>query len=91
MLKFLFSGIMGIRHENLGEGNMNYITIDKEKCKACYLCINECPKKLLKVSKETNNLGDHIVEFDDPDHQCLACAMCAMRCPDMAITGVFKG
>ena len=49
---------------------MNYITIDKEKCKACYLCINECPKKLLKVSKETNNLGNHIVEFDDPEHQC---------------------
>ena len=49
---------------------MNYITIDKEKCKACYLCINECPKKLLKVSKETNNLGNHIVEFDDPE-QCV--------------------
>ena len=70
---------------------MNYITIDKEKCKACYLCINECPKKLLKVSKETNNLGHHIVEFEDPEHECLACAMSAMRCPDMAITGVYKG
>ena len=70
---------------------MNYITVDKEKCKACYLCINECPKKLLKISEQTNKLGNHVVEFDDPNHVCLACAMCATRCPDMAITGVYKG
>lgn len=70
---------------------MSHITIDKEKCKACYLCINECPKKLLKVSSQTNNLGNKIVEFVDPDKSCLGCAMCAQRCPDLAITEVYKG
>lgn len=69
---------------------MNYITINGDKCKACYLCINECPKKLIRVSDKTNSLGNHIVEFEDPEHQCLACAMCATRCPDLAITGVYK-
>jgi len=70
---------------------MNYITIDRDKCKACYLCISECPKKLIKVSDKTNSLGNQVVEFDDPEHKCLASAMCATRCPDLAITGVYKG
>ena len=70
---------------------MSHIIIDQSKCKACYLCINECPKKLIKVSSETNNLGNKVVEFDDPQKQCLGCAMCAQRCPDLAITEVYKG
>ncbi len=70
---------------------MSYIVINKEKCKACYLCIEECPKKLLRVSKETNSLGNHVVEFNDPNNECLGCAMCATRCPDLAITEVYKG
>ncbi len=69
---------------------MNYITIDKNKCKACYLCVNECPKKLIKIGEDTNSLGQHVVEFDDKEHVCLGCAMCATRCPDLAITGVYK-
>lgn len=70
---------------------MSRIVIDKEKCKACYLCIKECPKKLIKISSETNKLGIHTVEFNDPDNVCLGCAMCAVRCPDLAITEVYKG
>ena len=70
---------------------MSYIVINKEKCKACYLCVDECPKKLLKISDETNSLGNRIVEFNDPKHECLGCAMCATRCPDLAIKEVYKG
>ncbi len=70
---------------------MSYIVIDKEKCKACYLCMEECPKKLLKISKDTNGLGNHVIEFNDPNHECLGCAMCATRCPDLAITEVYRG
>lgn len=67
---------------------MSYIKINKEKCKACYLCIDVCPKKLIKKSSETNNLGNFIVEFDDTENQCIGCAMCAIRCPDLAIEEV---
>ncbi len=70
---------------------MSRIVIDKEKCKACYLCINECPKQLIKISNDTNKLGVHTVEFNDPDNKCIGCAMCAMRCPDLAITEVYRG
>ncbi len=70
---------------------MSHIVIDKEKCKACYLCVKECPKNLIKVGEETNSLGNHVIKFDDPNHECLGCAMCAMRCPDLAIKEVYRG
>lgn len=70
---------------------MGRIVIDDTKCKACYLCIDECPKKLIKKSTKTNSLGDYMVEFQDPNNECLGCAMCATRCPDMAITEVYRG
>ena len=41
--------------------------------------------KLIKKSNKTNRLGDYLVEFDDKNNECIACAMCAKRCPDMAI------
>lgn len=70
---------------------MSNIVIDQNKCKACYLCIDECPKKLIKISDKTNNLGNRVVEFCDPNKECLGCAMCATRCPDLAITEVYRG
>ena len=70
---------------------MSHIVIDDDKCKVCYLCIDECPKKLIKVSEKTNNLGERIVEFCDPDGECLGCSMCATRCPDLAIKEVYRG
>ena len=70
---------------------MSHIVIDKERCKGCYLCVNECPKKLLKPGESVNELGVRTVEFNDPGHECLGCAMCARRCPDIAITEVYRG
>lgn len=69
---------------------MSHIKIDKKRCKACYLCIEVCPKKLIKKGSEANSLGHFPVIFEDPENQCIACAMCATRCPDMAITEVVK-
>lgn len=69
---------------------MSYIEIDKGKCKACYLCIDVCPKGLIKKSTEANALGHFPVEFEDSEHKCLGCAMCATRCPDLAIVKVVK-
>lgn len=67
---------------------MSQIKIDKNKCKACYLCVETCPKKLIKIGNETNKLGNFLVEFEDKNDECLGCAMCAVRCPDLAITEV---
>lgn len=69
---------------------MSYITIDKNKCKSCYLCIDICPKKLIKKADVAGVNGEKAVEFKDELKECLGCAACAMVCPDIAITDVFK-
>ena len=68
---------------------MGFIKINSSRCKSCYLCTETCPKNLIKKSDKTNRLGDFLVEFDDKNGECVACAMCAKRCPDLAIE-VFK-
>lgn len=73
-----------------GEFKMSYIKIDKKRCKACYLCIKECPKHLIVKSTEANSMGHFPVEFKDPENKCIGCAICATRCPDIAITEVVK-
>ena len=69
---------------------MSYIKIDAKKCKSCYLCIDVCPKKLIKKSDITGKTGENVVEFQDNDSQCLGCAQCALVCPDIAIVEVCK-
>ena len=68
---------------------MGRIEINKDRCKSCYLCVTTCPKGLIKKSDKTNRLGDYLVEFDDKNNEFIACAMCAKRCPDIAIS-VYK-
>ncbi len=70
---------------------MSYITIDKNKCKSCYLCMDVCPKKLIKKSNEVGKSGEYVVDFDKSKKtECLACASCATVCPDLAIVEVIK-
>ena len=64
---------------------MSLIKINNSRCKSCYLCVTTCPKGLIKKSGKTNRLGDYLVEFVDLNNECLGCAMCAKRCPDIAI------
>jgi len=65
------------------------ITIDRELCKGCQLCISVCPKHLIVVSDRLNQKGYYPAEFTEnettEDRQCTACAMCATICPDLAI------
>ena len=64
---------------------MSLIKLNNSRCKSCYLCVDACPKGLIKISDKTNRLGDYLVEFKDEKGECIACAMCAKRCPDLAI------
>ena len=36
---------------------MAKITINKESCKGCGLCVLSCPKKLLQISDKSNKNG----------------------------------
>ncbi len=63
---------------------MGKITIDRQKCKGCLLCVSFCPKGLIKISNNLNKLGVAFAEFAE-SKDCLGCAMCAVICPDCCI------
>ena len=69
---------------------MSYIKIDDKKFKSCYLCIDICPKKLIKKSEVCGKTGELVAKFEDKNNECLGCAQCALVCPDIAITEVYK-
>ena len=64
------------------------ITIDRELCKGCYLCISVCPQEVITTSKKLNQKGYYpaeVIKNRKNDKTCIACAMCATICPDIAI------
>jgi 2-oxoglutarate ferredoxin oxidoreductase subunit delta len=62
------------------------LTIDKDACKGCGLCVTVCPKGILKLSDtELNAKGYNPIEITDMT-ACIACAACARMCPDYVFT-----
>ncbi len=68
---------------------MGRIVLNRDRCKACYLCVDACPKKVLGADNQVNALGYYPVKADKPE-ECIGCAMCARVCPDIAIEKVYK-
>ena len=61
------------------------ITFKTDTCKGCGLCVDACPKKLLRISPDViNKKGHHPAEITDAA-ACVGCASCAMMCPDCVI------
>lgn len=60
------------------------ITIDKEKCKGCMLCISVCPQKILIKSEDVNSKGLEYVIVTHPE-KCTGCGSCYTMCPDSGI------
>lgn len=58
------------------------LTIRRERCKNCGLCIKHCPKSNLKPSRAFNEAGYHPVEQGAPE-ECTGCGICALMCPDV--------
>lgn len=65
---------------------MAKLTFKEELCKGCGLCVNACPKHILKLSNtHLNQKGYSPVELEKPE-ECIGCASCALMCPDCVIT-----
>ncbi len=63
---------------------MARITIDREKCKSCGICVEVCKDKCIAIKNEINSAGYQVAIFVEPD-KCKACCVCAEMCPDVAI------
>ncbi|TLN25240.1 4Fe-4S dicluster domain-containing protein [bacterium] len=59
------------------------IEINGELCKSCGLCVEFCPKKVLRISDHYNDKGYYPAEqFCEG---CTGCGMCAVVCPEAII------
>ena len=68
---------------------MGRIVLNRDRCKACYICIDSCPNKVMEVDEEVNVLGYYPARFNK-EKKCVGCAICASVCPDMAIEEVYR-
>lgn len=61
------------------------ITVDRERCKGCDLCVVACPFDVLALQPaEVNDRGYHYAFMKNPE-ACVGCAACATVCPDACI------
>ncbi len=64
---------------------MGKMTVNENICKGCGVCVLACPKKIISLAPDRINVkGYHPAQVEEMD-KCIACAMCAMMCPDVAI------
>lgn len=68
---------------------MGRIVINRDKCKACYICVESCPNKVIEADEEVNVLGYYPAKVGK-ETKCTGCAICARVCPDMAIEKVYR-
>ncbi len=55
------------------------LSVNREWCKSCGICIEFCPKDVLVPDDQEKPVPENI---DD----CIKCGLCELRCPDFAIT-----
>ena len=64
---------------------MAKLSFRTDLCKGCGLCVDACPKKVLRLATDKiNKNGHHPVEAAD-EVACIGCAFCATMCPDCII------
>ncbi|MFP4622272.1 MAG: ferredoxin family protein [Bacteroidales bacterium] len=57
--------------------------IIRQWCKGCGICVHFCPKQVLELDSEEKVC---VVRPED----CIACRMCELRCPDLAIEVILE-
>jgi 2-oxoglutarate ferredoxin oxidoreductase subunit delta len=60
------------------------ILIDKNRCKACGLCADVCPKEIIRIDNSAQSLygkGCAVAR-----EGCIGCGKCYTVCPDIAVT-----
>lgn len=65
---------------------MAKVTFNTGLCKGCGLCVNACPKHLLKIDTDKINQKGYSPAMITDQASCIGCAFCATMCPDCVIT-----
>ena len=60
------------------------IKFETQECKGCGLCVDVCPKHIIKMSEIFNQMGHRYAEVSDED-KCTGCGLCFQMCPDLVI------
>lgn len=74
------------KQEKLPEGPT--VIIHTDNCKACGLCIQFCPKKVLRQGTTINKLGYEATEY--VGEGCIGCGTCFYSCPEPGAITVIK-
>lgn len=61
------------------------ITFKTDSCKGCGLCVEACPKKIIRISQDVINKNGHHPAEVFVEKACIGCASCATMCPDCVI------
>ena len=57
-----------------------------ERCKECNICIEFCPRQVLRASPSMNGKGYHYPEVaPGKEAECVHCQFCSLVCPEFAI------
>ncbi len=62
----------------MGKSRLKEHRIERDWCKGCGICVHFCPKFVLE-------LDDDDKVFAARPEDCIACRLCEIRCPDLAI------
>ncbi len=83
-MKFIGRGLVDKGDKKSAVGKI-YLII--ERCKGCNLCIEFCPKDVLKESSVFNKKGYHPPELIEVpgEKMCVGCGYCSLICPEFAI------
>lgn len=57
--------------------------INREWCKGCGICVAFCPTTVLDLDDDDKALAAR-------KEDCIACKLCELRCPDLAIEVITK-
>jgi 2-oxoglutarate ferredoxin oxidoreductase subunit delta len=60
------------------------VSFREERCKGCALCVEACPKQIIRLSERFNAGWFNPAECTD-EGACTACGFCARMCPDAVI------